>query len=358
MLDRWDHFKDETMLFADFEAANMQPYFGEDLLYHEVDQEFNIAEFPAAVLSLLRRGLESTAVKLAITFGFRDENELTNLLFFVRHPERWGRKLQKGEPNFKALSQEWLDIRNRLVRPFLSNKPRSTKPTTGSCVVSGSCIRCGSCSACERRLRSAPKPRFVKVPATLSYWSTNSIPLDAQAFAAFERLYQAARADGIPTPYLKIRSGYRNYKNQAGKWRRRLLYLFKKRGCSTAHQACIASAIDKTTRALSSAPVPHSNNPWVDRFVRELNQSGCASTCSPRSVVSQLRKGTAPPGRSPHHTGRAVDLHMGSNKNSTAASNVRAQRKRAAFRWLVCNASRYGFYPYNREPWHWEYNPS
>jgi hypothetical protein len=41
------------------------------------------------------------------------------MIFFARHPGRGGRKLEKSEPNFKRLSQEWLDIRNRLVQPVL-----------------------------------------------------------------------------------------------------------------------------------------------------------------------------------------------------------------------------------------------
>lgn len=55
----------------------------------------------------------------AITGGNRDENQLTNLVFFSRHPELQGGKLVKTHPNYQQLSQEWLEIRNRLVRPVL-----------------------------------------------------------------------------------------------------------------------------------------------------------------------------------------------------------------------------------------------
>ena len=27
------------------------------------------------------------------------------------------------------------------------------------------------------------------------------------------------------------------------------------------------------------------------------------------------------------------------------------------YKWLQINAELFGFYPYTREPWHWEYNP-
>lgn len=59
------------------------------------------------------------AVRLAISMGNRDENSLTNLVFFARHPERSGRPIARTDPDFAALSKEWLHIRNTIVRPLL-----------------------------------------------------------------------------------------------------------------------------------------------------------------------------------------------------------------------------------------------
>ena len=39
------------------------------------------------------------------------------------------------------------------------------------------------------------------------------------------------------------------------------------------------------------------------------------------------------------------------------SENVANLRKLKAYHWMVKNASRFGFYPYEAEPWHWEYNP-
>lgn len=55
-----------------------------------------------------------------ISQGDFDEDSLTNALFALRHPERQGRSLSKGEPGFPALSAEWLNIREQTVRPFLA----------------------------------------------------------------------------------------------------------------------------------------------------------------------------------------------------------------------------------------------
>ena len=69
---------------------------------------------------------------------------------------------------------------------------------------------------------------------------------------------------------------------------------------------------------------------------------------------SAARQWVAPPGRSAHHSGRAIDLHLGS---SISSRHVKKMRKTDAWKWLNDNAERFGFYPYKKEPWHWEYNP-
>jgi len=67
-------------------------------------------------------GPEAGILRQTIQRGVRDENHLTNMVFFARHPNRLGRKLMRGEPGFDALAKEWLLIRDHLVRPSLSAK--------------------------------------------------------------------------------------------------------------------------------------------------------------------------------------------------------------------------------------------
>ena len=59
--------------------------------------------------------------------------------------------------------------------------------------------------------------------------------------------------------------------------------------------------------------------------------------------------------RSPHFTGRALDIYVGGEPVTTKDENRRLQIETKAYRWLVKNAERFGFYPYFYEPWHWEY---
>lgn len=60
---------------------------------------------------------------------------------------------------------------------------------------------------------------------------------------------------------------------------------------------------------------------------------------------------------SPHFTGNALDIYVGGEPVSTADANRAIQVSTPAYKWLVKNASRFGFYPYYYEPWHWEYVP-
>jgi peptidoglycan hydrolase-like protein with peptidoglycan-binding domain len=234
--------------------------------------------------------------------------------------------------------------------------PSQLSPAGAACTAQGANVRCDSCQAQERRLNRAPRPTLERVPSEFGYQGKSGVRLDSTAATAYRDMVRAARAEGVSAPFLTIHSGYRDYDHQARLWKGRLLDRFRKAGCSATQLGCIEHAIDRTTGALRSQPMPHNREDWLTRFLQELRQTACGIVCSPEAHVKALRSGTAPPGRSPHHTGRAIDIHVG-GAISTATSNVAFQRRQPAFRWLVCNAARFGFHPYNKEPWHWEFNP-
>jgi peptidoglycan hydrolase-like protein with peptidoglycan-binding domain len=64
---------------------------------------------------------ERLQVQNFIGYGIRNENALSDMVFFNRHPELGYKKIHKAMPNFEALSKEWLTIRNNIVRPILFN---------------------------------------------------------------------------------------------------------------------------------------------------------------------------------------------------------------------------------------------
>lgn len=67
----------------------------------------------------------------ALMEGFQDENHLTNLIFFARHPELGGRKLTGSDP--QSLKNEWVSILKTIVRPAISKmKEAATKSSAGS----------------------------------------------------------------------------------------------------------------------------------------------------------------------------------------------------------------------------------
>jgi V8-like Glu-specific endopeptidase len=55
------------------------------------------------------------ALKLAIQAGWRDENQMADLIFFTRHSEFPDKKLDPKHPKFKQLGAEWATILNREV---------------------------------------------------------------------------------------------------------------------------------------------------------------------------------------------------------------------------------------------------
>jgi LAS superfamily LD-carboxypeptidase LdcB len=123
------------------------------------------------------------------------------------------------------------------------------------------------------------------------------VPLHYLAARAWAALVDAARVDGVDEPLLAPVSGYRNPVEQEWLWHEAL----EKYG--DPEVACL----------------------WVAR-----------------------------PGTSAHQSGRAVDCHLGAPIESEYVDWLRQQ---PAWHWLVANAGRFGFYPYEVEPWHWEYNP-
>jgi hypothetical protein len=80
-------------------------------------------------LARVGRGADpvTAAVASAAAAGYRDEVELTDMVFAVRHPELGGGRIPDRND---ALKQEWRDIRRRVVRPAIraAAPPLATAP--------------------------------------------------------------------------------------------------------------------------------------------------------------------------------------------------------------------------------------
>jgi zinc D-Ala-D-Ala carboxypeptidase len=123
----------------------------------------------------------------------------------------------------------------------------------------------------------------------------------------------------------------------------------------TAYKKMVAAAAKDLKSELKVLPngelAPH------EKFLRIV------SAYRSPEYQAQLRKREPSAGRaalavnSPHSTGHALDIYVGGEPVRTLDSNRRIQVQTPAYKWLVKNAHKFGFYPYFYEPWHWEYVP-
>lgn len=157
-----------------------------------------------------------------------------------------------------------------------------------------------ACSADERRVHpivvAQPSALAVAAPQHRHYPSRRNL-VEPAAYAAYTRMKAAAEQAGLAPSLLTIISGFRTVAEQQDLW----------------------------NKALARYGTPGEARKWV-----------------------------APPGGSVHQTGRALDLWLG---HGIGSGRVASLRRTPAYHWMVCNAARFGFFPYAREPWHWEFNP-
>jgi hypothetical protein len=137
-----DVFGEDLALAEDeFEAYDELEATREDEAYDEAElteadllEEVPTSEHPlAAVFSLPRlafdamaKGVWGTAIAIAVGTGLRDVNQLTNMVFWFKHPQLIGQKLT---PDQRDLAREWLQIRDQVVKPALAGGATLMPPT-------------------------------------------------------------------------------------------------------------------------------------------------------------------------------------------------------------------------------------
>lgn len=136
------------------------------------------------MLDALGRGLWDTAVRIAIGAGITDVNRLTNMLFYLRHPELRGKRI---EPHQRELAREWTEIRDRWVKPGLHGAP----PSPPSSPVPPRQPRTTRWLAnAWARYRCA---KHLMVPV---YLMSNRTPVNPETVEAFERLAATLESTG------------------------------------------------------------------------------------------------------------------------------------------------------------------
>jgi hypothetical protein len=99
----------------DFTSADYEEDELELLREQPLVERFDPSAVPKDVADALGKKDWPLALKLAIQAGWRDENELTNLIFFTRHPELPPEPLDSKGPKFKQLSAGWTKILIEIV---------------------------------------------------------------------------------------------------------------------------------------------------------------------------------------------------------------------------------------------------
>jgi hypothetical protein len=326
-------------------------------------EEAPASEHPlAAVFSLPRLAFDAmakggwgTAIAVAIGAGLRDVNQLTNMVFWFRHPQLIGQKLRADQ---RDLAREWLQIRDQVVKPALGGGV----PTTPT----------------------APGGPPAHAPTATVIGNRTSIPSDGlrwfgpgeethELMAFMRKVYdlhvkrsKGDFVDTLPdTALAEVVPGQRARKDAAAKAREML---------AAARAALAAEGLTGTVRigVLSGyRSADHQFAIWQGKTTngaggfphyyaktKKTRQSskfgGEHSDKAAAYLAEYMAKCVAAPGFSNHQDGLALDL--GTRKGEGRL--IKLYGGSWFHNWMTANASTYQFNPLPSEAWHWTYRPT
>lgn len=158
----------------------------------EFEEEFSFVGFPKPVMDALKARNETLAIQRAASAGFRDENTLTDLVFFARHPERNGAPLRSSESGFNALAAEWMAIRDRLVR----STPRPSAPAAPAAPPAA-----GESDIVNVRGILVARQIAAQLDALLAAAQADGVPLGGSGFRSPAEQIAVRKKNCGPTPY-------------------------------------------------------------------------------------------------------------------------------------------------------------
>src|SRR5262245_41419637 len=348
------------------------------------------------IQNALASGQWYVALGLAVMSGNRDANGLTNLLFFARHPELKGRKLLPTEPNFKQLSQEWLDLRDRLARPFLEKRKASQPVDPRGSIPTGPAGPAGPAPAGTAESGST---LIAAVRAWLAAPDASSRARYESAVRTWIRSTDRSGVELLPDAsqrrlFLEQVAWSREYfpgnqpKSEPGGGRQAEALFNAMARVVPERRVPYTIRYHDVTRIVRDVP----NNPGAklypearDAFLRMRDAaaaegirlvigSSWRSAEHQREIAKRRNNPLAvAAGRSAHMYGLAVDLRLSVPGVSVSEADTRSCDKRTkvcehmanvvrmyrspVYKWMALHGREFGWFPYRREPWHWEYNP-
>ncbi|TCN41818.1 D-alanyl-D-alanine carboxypeptidase-like protein [Kribbella orskensis] len=318
------------------EYAAYRPSVGESEAEHPVTRFFRV---PLAAVEALGKGSYAAALTLLGAVGHRSENDLTNVIFYFRHPDVLGRKIQ---PDERDLQREWIHIRDTIVRPTLQRRTASVSSPdrAGRSSIPSSGLRWYGPGEATPELLTFLRAVYER-QVTLSEGAfVDTLPKSAlrtiegehrariPAADAAIRMVAAARADlvkeGQTGVAVGITSAYRSADEQFAIWQ------------GKGHGG--------------KRGFPHYYRITAEQRRATGDEHGPAAV---NLLAKVMKKWIAAPGYSNHQDGLALDL--GTAPEGKPLGKI---GRRAWFhRWLVDNAERFDFRPYTTETWHWVYRP-
>lgn len=354
--------EEEFEAYDEFEPSSEADAYDEaELAEASLLEEAPASEHPlAAVFSLPRLALDAmakggwaTAIAIAIGAGLRDVNQLTNMVFWFRHPQMIGQKLRADQ---RDLAREWLQIRDQVVKPALAGGV-PTAPTAPSGPSTPAPTAIGKRTSIPSDGLRWFGPGSEETPELMAFMRkvydlhvkrskgdfVDTLPDGAlddvvpgkkarkDAAAKAREMLDAARAklaaDGLTdTIRIGVLSAYRSADHQFDIWQ------------------------GKTTQGKGGFPHYYAQTKATRRHPK---YGGEHSDKAAAYLAEYMAQCVAAPGYSNHQDGLALDLGTRKGKGRL----VKLYEGSWFHDWMKKNASTYHFEPLRSEAWHWTYHP-
>jgi hypothetical protein len=355
--------EDEFEAYDELEATHEDEAYDEaELTEADLLEEVPASEHPlAAVFSLPRvafdamaKGVWGTAIAIAVGAGLRDVNQLTNMVFWFKHPQLIGQKIRADR---RDLAREWLQIRDQVVKPALAGGV-----PTGPAAPSGP---------------STPAPPAIgkrtSIPSDGLRWFGPASEETPELMAFMRKVYDlhvkqstGDFVDTLPDGALDdVESGKKARRDAAAKAREMLAAARAKlaaEGLTDKVRIGVLSAYrsadhqfdiwqGKTTKGKGGFPHYHAQTKATRRNPKYGGEHSDKAAAYLAQYIAQY---VAAPGYSNHQDGLALDLGTRKGKGGL----IKLYKGSWFHDWMRVNARTYQFEPLASEAWHWTYRPT